>query len=881
MSVDRNYGIATPVVRLLTSLPKVTKKRQVYNFDVSATSWKALQNSPYLSPLLAESVSSSEETWGCIFPSKRKAFMHNFIDLVIPATDTDPATTTAANVAPGSILWTPVPPTGILNPGVITDYIEDLPSYYSDIEPDNSASRVPTNTHPDVEVENYTGPLWSRKSYKEQPRPDDKKIIKNFLNIVRENLPTSTTSVEEPNLIEGGVKLGVYQSRVADGLWWGIESNAFLDRNMPFWVTLETASRPPAPAENETFFIISLGVDSGSNNDRYDLVLSYNKKPQLIDYYGVDPNGNGEDKIVKEFDLDTSRLLTTDERIDVGFMTAGGRLIVFVNGTPLVYTRIIKTGAEDSISTLKEANITAGSIRVYGGNVACKVYAYPMTFAEISIVAFPIPNKKTIDTDNGTEIVDIEYSASNEENAPTGLPVCVLPVNADAEGAISRYGVDTKQFIDQNGLINLQPSFGLHREGKMIFFSAEELANDFTALPNTNFFFLVMKPEDRIWEGGRLKHAKTPYFMRLKGVDQKEGRDPVLIGVTDVTDDLITLKEDASAPDYFHIKRGASFTLYNENGRYDFIRQRQLGVDISWGWNGKTCRTFTGMTVSTSNNQVAGKETLTVQCEDYNYILQNTPIVNSPYYDGMVGFHAVKDLAKRAGLEEFDKDWEDDHEYFLKSGYSFTSPAVRFKATDKIFDCIMNIVKRFEAYIYFDAFGTMHIDKLPGGLLGVPPVRIPIEFTSDPTDTDKILILDNKTINIDLNSTVNHISILTLDRDTRNPIIYALAAEPPDYDPNTLLFKKKMMIDQPAYGELNVATAHAKELALRVFKPIRKTSFKTVGLAVINPECDPIIEPLEFITVDGVEFRLISISRNYNAESNDFTQDYEAEWLNG
>ena len=55
---------------------------------------------------------------------------------------------------------------------------------------------------------------------------------------------------------------------------------------------------------------------------------------------------------------------------------------------------------------------------------------------------------------------------------------------------------------------------------------------------------------------------------------------------------------------------------------------------------------------------------------------------------------------------------------------------------------------------------------------------------------------------------------------------------------------------------------------------LRKTSFKTVGSSSI-------LSPLEFVEVDGIPFRLMSISRSFNADTNDYTNEYEAEWLNG
>ena len=66
-----------------------------------------------------------------------------------------------------------------------------------------------------------------------------------------------------------------------------------------------------------------------------------------------------------------------------------------------------------------------------------------------------------------------------------------------------------------------------------------------------------------------------------------------------------------------------------------------------------------------------------------------------------------------------------------------------------------------------------------------------------------------------------------------------------------------------------------EEMAERVFNPIRKTSFKTVG------DTTSTLSPLDFINVDGIPFRIMSVSRSFNADGNDFTTEYEGEWLNG
>jgi hypothetical protein len=246
----------------------------------------------------------------------------------------------------------------------------------------------------------------------------------------------------------------------------------------------------------------------------------------------------------------------------------------------------------------------------------------------------------------------------------------------------------------------------------------------------------------------------------------------------------------------------------------------------------------------------------------------------------MVAFNAIADLSKRGGAINIVNDMKDakgnniSKDYFLPSGYSFSKPVMRFPSKNTIFNCLMDIVKRFEAFLYFDADGVLHVDKLPGGLFSEAKNFI-ASFTRNPDAIDvSNIILNEKNLQYDFNSTINRISVFTLDRDTRNAILYTRSANVVNED--HLLFKKVMLLDQPALGDLEVARTYAERLAKRMFWPIRKSSFTTIGGAgsVIG-------KVLDFVKVDGQEFRILSIAKKYNAESNDFTVDYTVEWLGG
>jgi hypothetical protein len=235
----------------------------------------------------------------------------------------------------------------------------------------------------------------------------------------------------------------------------------------------------------------------------------------------------------------------------------------------------------------------------------------------------------------------------------------------------------------------------------------------------------------------------------------------------------------------------------------------------------------------------------------------------------MVAQAAIKDLAKKAGFNSVIVDWTDGDDFFLPSGYSFSQPAVKFPPRQSIFECIISMAKRFECFIYFDGEGQLHLAKLPGGLFSVSAGSTVVPFQStDPNGLNPIVGEKNITYNFD--STVETISVLTVDRDTRNVIMYAKSAG------NTVLaFNKTWLYDQPSFGELDAVKAWVADAAKRLFKPILKCSFKTVGQNAGG------IMPFDFITVDGEQFRLMSVKRNFNADNNEVISAYEGEWKGG
>ncbi len=853
--MSENLGKAKIKVEILDELPNITKNIQRYQFDINASAWSSMEGSKYIPPVLIEHVVDTNKTFETLMPAKRKAYVDNYM--------ANGKEESGVSEDKPVILWN----VSSVRTGLVYDITKNLENY-STIQPGDY-----TNA-PD----NYIGPEWVDAVIPGVAQPNDDGIseivyqLKTEATDEEEEEETATTTTATSTSVPVPELHVINQRKVRDGLWWEVESSAFLSENMPFWVTIRRA-QSPATNNNETCIVLQIGLDDNTN--AYDLYLSNQKTPYLIDYVNGRSSMGGTKGIKGiSFDADGLKLFEDDEYIEIGVMTIAGRLVFFINDHTLIYTRY--QGESDEADTdkgnLKEAKIGAGKIRIFGTNVQVVLDACPMTFSAVGFVALdkvPVIPPQTQTSSSGNISKDW-YGVNEKAEAVEGRSVANLP----KENGTNRYGVDCLKFVDAN--VSVYPDgFGYHRNGEVRFKKSSSIG--IKRFGDNDFYLLIMKTA---YINGGVEfpfsfRGGVPFFFELKGAVRLDGSGGGM-GGTDVSSDVIEVAETAQTEEYFFVKKIANVTLYNKGGIYDYLRYQQKGIRLSWGWEDTLTQTFTGIIVSASTSEIPGEEKITLNCQDYSFILQNTPIINSPIYDGMIMFYAAEDIANRAGITNVQNDWASEsgssvEEYFLPSGYTFSQPKVHFDSKQMLFECLKFMLERPEAFAYFDENGKLHIKKLPGGIFSDSGGSISAAFYRDPELGTDNLILDEKTVNYDYNSTVNQINILSVDMDSRNAIVHVKTA---DSGSDNLMFRKTMLVDQAALGRMDVVVSWTEDLAKRVFYPIRKTGFKTAGSVST-------LLPFDFITIDGDEYRLMSLSRKYSAGSNDFTNEYNAEWLGG
>jgi len=843
--MSTNLGKAKVKVELLNTLPYVTKDAFKYDFDISAHQWGMLQVSPQVPPQLLD-CTTDEYGFAVIYPTKRKYYIDNYI------TDKDGQTLSNIDTSKPYILFKPISNAD----GLMLDMIEEegFPEY----------TLMYPKSYPST-AGVYNGPKWDDDARDRESMPNDFAWINRLLNTLAtgEDQESTTTTTTESSTEPLPKVNYINQTVVRDGLWWGVESSSFLYENMPFWITIDRANSPSS-SDFSTFFLISLGIDSAHN--AFDIFLSNDAKPIITDYIAGRENIKNKDEKVpfktKQFDDDLSKLLSSESHIEIGIMTIGSRLVVFVNKNVLMYMRVDEEGKQYPLK------IDPGKIRIYGTNAQVAINVSPMTFAPLGFFAPPIPIVPEIregETDFRPKWGYVDYQGNVHEG-----PVCILPREPSMVG--THYGVDCLNFYSDSGDAKPTGDF-FHSRGNIWLYTASQLG--FNVEENTDYYICFLQPSHSTMEIDNKSYvipfSGCPYFYRIKGGFSYEP-DPPATNTTDISDDVISVSESFQTDDYFFVSGSATVTLYNKEGKYDFLREVQKGISIYWGWDSASVKTFTGIVLNSSISETPGNEQITLTCHDYCFILKNYVILNSPFYDGMVAFYAIKDILGRAGILNPINEWTDTNDYFLPAGYTYTKPAMRFPDNQSIYDCAKSIAEREEAVIYFDQNGRCRIKRLPGGLLSsVSDEPIIADFVRNPSASPSNVIIDTKTIEYFLDDTANRIVIVSLDRDTRNIILYNKSAES---NADRLVYRRIAYEDQPALGKFETVVARADQLAQRIFYPIRQTSFKTIGT-------EGILKALDLITIDGSEHRLTSISRKYDATNNDLTCDYNAEWLGG
>jgi hypothetical protein len=848
---------ARVVIGLGDDLPGVTRNPGYGSFDISSDFLRQMSKNSDQNPPQSVDFESLEGAFTVAFPSKGLHRINNYISgdkqWDVPQTQR-------------KIVWTPTQDRLATNT-VLKCYLDTADStMYTLLQPSADYS---TNT-------SYAGPRW-------WTRPDTMGRKRDPASVdADDQISTDASTKNYSTTIE--------QYQVTPEMWWGITTSLPSPiKQTGIWLTVKLGGE--RKVNKASFLAITInppgqGATGGNQpqgqgstptmpTDAFSIVID-EQGCYLVDYF--DPYAQGittPSNALKDWnkvELNGIKTISGASSVQIGILPMIGYLAVYINGTSNIYPRRNKTDP----TTFDHFVMAIANVFVHGRNAPVEIDMSAMIFSETAKLSPPVIN--TV----GVNSVRWEGSKTGPHStvpgAGIGSAMCLYP--GPSNGKIS-CGVCCKDYTDPSGSVTAPSGSATDAETVKMCPGPEALGSikvEFVSSEDTNIETM------QITMGTEMKNCFNsslplpvgpPYLFRLRA----NKANPVRAGESITADmtDVISMTESWDSPDYVHITHSVDITMYNPGGRYNDLLTKSMGIIVEAhlsglivGGGSSARRIFTGITLDSSISEVAGKETISFHCKDYMELLEMTMFLNCPYYDGMWDINAAMDIASRAGVEVANDTGVtigSTNGYFLPAGYSFAEPKMKWSSDTNLKDGILNVLKLGEKICFFDENGVLRIDNLQGGLaFSGAGVTSSASFRRDPSGSDFNVILDEKREEHLVGSTVDRVFVTSWDRVAGSVIAYQDVNPVPNVP-----YAKTLYYDQPAFGSAAAVQEWVNMIKQRVFKIPKRITFKTL-------QNDFSLRPLKFIDVEGKMYRIKSLNRRFDADSNSITTDITGEW---
>jgi len=394
----------------------------------------------------------------------------------------------------------------------------------------------------------------------------------------------------------------------------------------------------------------------------------------------------------------------------------------------------------------------------------------------------------------------------------------------------------------------------------------------------------------------------------------------------DISNDVVAVNVERSldSPRPTIVESKATVKVFDRDGLYGQFLAKARGIKIwmKWSTSEPTAEeeeedsfytdddlVFSGIAFGRSRDQAPGEEYVTFECVDHWTVLQGMQIKNSPYYDGFRVDVAIEDMCKRAGVEFQDdtdvsqaKDGGPSYQW-LGQGTTVTEPRYRFSSEKSIKDCVMELIKPFESYLFFDEEGMLHMRPVPGGFDWSlqnelwDPLPKKTYFTDIESITDYSQLITGQ---ISISSTAsssmyNSFVLMSIDRYTGAYVIYSKSNRDSLLDPTKvgyLGFIREMRQQRPDLGgERKAMQSFLRKMIALYSRPGFEVKFTTPGHIPSYVEEGAVknIYPGQFINLKkdaegdaGVadiykkRFRVLGISHSYDASNNEWNTEISA-----
>ena len=354
------------------------------------------------------------------------------------------------------------------------------------------------------------------------------------------------------------------------------------------------------------------------------------------------------------------------------------------------------------------------------------------------------------------------------------------------------------------------------------------------------------------------------------------------------------------------IEKDATVNLYDPDGRFMRYMMQARGIRIWLKWDTASTTVFrdrdivfNGIAYGEASTQEPGRQIVRLKCKDYWHILDKMKIKNSPFYDGFELFSVVKDLGERAGVESNNNvDHNNVPYYALASGFAFDKPAYRFDKETTIKECVKKTIQHFPVYCWFDNFGKIQMDVVPGsfdwsfittpGWNGSLKKYYYLKPSSCTASHPEKLVLNKIQMSSNLFEGVyNSFIVRSVNRATNRLVIHTRSSPALLTDPDAkgyLGYVAEKSLSKPGLWDENAARKYTDLLKKMYSRPGFETSIDTIGHNTLYSSGGVYYSyrPGEYIAIMGDHgaaanrFRVTAITHKFSAEQNEWSTNVAA-----
>ncbi len=607
--------------------------------------------------------------------------------------------------------------------------------------------------------------------------------------------------------------------------------------------------------------------------------------------------------------------------------------------------------ASDGKVSFKDLNIVPSApIQIWGGNMSSAINFSPLVYSSSAVLRLPPPPKISQKATQAHSfqaptkdqqlikcvLSDTQGAAMDTKSTTGAIYTCdagrIFQVNSDSKmnGWLggTRFLRDYGKQNRQKSYIKLDMFVTGAGSGAIQTQTPQQQCTSFTISASMiagNHIFGVQPASDIQFE---LKNCKTPIMTGIRILFQPTTKQ---IGTMIDASKLVTEYSDSwAANDYHSIQHTGRIKFLINQGMQNYdstvknlVALQKRGsvfyIQVYAGYagcnfpgskfsgcrkDGNLIKLFTGLCFGASITMQAGKRFMSAQIVDYQKVLQDTVMMNSPFYDGVRDVNVIYDLMQMASFSKqpndpchLIKNYVDNYGsntigpdgtqsssqvYILPNSYArLSSPFWKMQDASRYWQNMVKLTKLAGKVIFFDCCGVLHYDVLPYndilyGNGGVNSVQPNWKFTSSACDQDgkeTFLVFQQVQLQRDVQSVVNSIVLITGSPDFKlnvNSSVNASSINKPDSQGYVGYIKMYLQQDG-IFGNQQSLQSLQKHYK-KFFKAPVIMKWKSMSVPV---------RALDICCIDGQKVIATNVSTTISAADNSWWTDIQGQWYSG